>query len=116
VNTRTLKRKTACKVHGITLNYATSQVVNFESIRGMILGADDREAISFRTTRKMKRKSKKCDGSGMDGADIRAIVSEPKEKVYRVSFHKRRLLEDSDSFFFDYIKDEHCSCRSQSVP
>jgi hypothetical protein len=52
VNTRTLARKTVCKARGITLNYATSQLVNFESIRGMILDADAREVITDRTERK----------------------------------------------------------------
>jgi hypothetical protein len=36
VNTRTLTRKTVCKVRGIAQNYATSQLVNFESTSDMI--------------------------------------------------------------------------------
>ena len=75
VNTRTQGTKTVCKVRGITLNYAASQFVSFDSIRCMILGADDREIITVCTDRKIKRKRRKCDGSGMAGADTIAIVS-----------------------------------------
>jgi hypothetical protein len=33
---KTSKKKTGCEVRGITLNYATAQLVNFDSIRDMI--------------------------------------------------------------------------------
>ena len=35
VNTRTVEKKTVCKVRGITLNYAAAQLVNFDSRRDM---------------------------------------------------------------------------------
>ena len=37
VDSVTSEEKTVCKVRGITLNYSASQLVNFESIRRMIL-------------------------------------------------------------------------------
>jgi hypothetical protein len=115
VSTRTLARKTVYKVRGITLNYATSQLVNFESIRDMILDADAREVITVRTERKIKRKMRKRDGSGLPGADTIAVVSEPEAKIYRVSLHKRRKLDDFDSVPFGYIKDGQSGSGTQSV-
>jgi hypothetical protein len=61
---KTSKKKTVCKVRGITLNYATAQLVNFDSIRNMILCTDATDVITVRTERKIKRKKRKGDGSG----------------------------------------------------
>ena len=51
----------------------------------------------------------------MAGADTIVIVAEPEDKKYRVSFHKRRHLDDFDSVLFGYIKDVQSSSGSQSV-
>ena len=59
VNASTLETKTVCKMRGITLNYTAAQLVNFDSIRDMILGVDDRDVITVRTDKKIKRKTKK---------------------------------------------------------
>jgi hypothetical protein len=82
VNARILKK--TCKVRGITPNYAAAQLVNFDNIRHMILNADAEDVITVRMERKMKRKRRKFDGSGLPGADTVVIVSEPEEKVYRI--------------------------------
>jgi len=76
----------------------------------MILRADYGDVI---TERKIKRKIRKCDGSG---ADTIMIVSELEEKVYTVSFHKRRSLEDHDFVPCGYKKDEQGVSVSQYVP
>jgi hypothetical protein len=66
----------------------------------MILGVDDRDVITVRTDKKIKRKmKKKC------GADTAVVVSEPEDKVYRISFHKRRRLDNYDSVPFGYVKE-----------
>jgi len=80
VNSKTPERKT--KVWGIIPNLAAGQLVNFNSIRDMTLGAHAGDVFTVRTDRKIKRKIE-CNGSGY------AIVSEP--KVYRGSFRKRRF-------------------------
>jgi hypothetical protein len=59
-----------------------------------------------RTERKIKRKKRKGDGNGPSGAGVAIIVSEPEEKIYRVSFHKRKRLDDFDSVPFGYRKNE----------
>jgi len=48
--------KTVCKVSGITLNYSASQLVNFESIKQMILRRDETDTVTVHTERKIKRK------------------------------------------------------------
>ena len=48
------KRKTRCKVKGITLNYDNSRVVNFTSLRNMIL--EDNSPLYVHNPRKIKRK------------------------------------------------------------
>jgi hypothetical protein len=47
-----------CKVRGITLNYTAAQLINFDSIREMILSNDD-DIITVHTNRKIKK------GAGM---------------------------------------------------
>jgi hypothetical protein len=108
----TLETKTVCKVRGIKLNYVTAQLVNCNSIRTMILGADAGDVITVRTDRKIKRKIRRCDGSG---ADTIMIVSELQEKVCRVSFYNRRSLDDHDFVAFGYMKKEQGVSVSQYV-
>jgi hypothetical protein len=106
VNARTLAKKTVCKVSGITLNYAAAQLVNFDSIRDMILGTTASDVITIRTERKIERKKGRCDGSGPISADTVTIESELESKVYRVLFHKRRWLDNYDLVPFGYVKDD----------
>lgn len=64
VNARTLERKTLCKVRGINLNYAATQLVKFDSTRDLILGAD---SVDVCIQRKIKSKTLKCDGISATG-------------------------------------------------
>ena len=93
-NSATGESKTVCKVRGITLNYSASQLVNFEKIKEMILSKEDDETVIVRTEKKIK--SKKIDG-GVH------LISEREDKTYRVSFLKRRRLNDNTSLPFGYI-------------
>jgi len=58
VDTVTGNRKTACKLRGITLNYNTSKLVNFDVIWDMILKGDEPSVINVHTEHKIKRKRK----------------------------------------------------------
>jgi len=87
--------KAVCKVRGITLKYKASQLVNFEKVKDMILSKKDDDTVIVRTENKIKRK--KIDG-GVH------LISEPEDKTYRVSFLKRRRLNDNTSLPFGYIK------------
>ena len=82
------KRTTRCKVKGITLNFDNSRVVNFSSLRNLIL--EDNTPLYVHNPRKIKRKH----------GDV--FVSEPERKEYKVVFKKRRLMVDFDSFPYGY--------------
>jgi len=93
-NSATGESKTVCKVRDIMLNYSASQLVNFEKIKDMILNKKYNETVIARTENKIKRK--RIDG-GVH------LISEPEDKTYRVSFIKRRRLNDNMSLPFGYI-------------
>ena len=94
-NTETGAEATVCKVRGITLNYSASQLVNFEAMKQLILQGTETDTVQVHTSRKIKRKR--------DDGRVR-IVTEPEDKTYRVSFLKRRRLQDNTSVPFGYIK------------
>lgn len=77
VNARAQEIKTVYKIRGITPNYTTALLVNFDSIRDLILGAIGRDVITVPTESKIKRKMRKCDGSGMSIADKIVVLPEP---------------------------------------
>jgi hypothetical protein len=85
--------KTVCKVRGITLNYNASKLVNFDVIRKMVLNGGPRDVVTVYTDKKIKRKRK---GGGV------SIVTEAEDKIYRISFLKRRRLRDNNSVPFGY--------------
>jgi len=74
------KEKTLCKVRGITINYNASKLVNFESIRDMILRTGD-DVLNVHTERKIKRK-------GTGGGGLVAIVTEPEDKITESHFSR----------------------------
>ena len=91
--------KTICKVRGITLNYNASKLVNFERIKDMILRSCDEPSpviINVHTEKKIKRKRK------VAGGGLVSIVTEPEDKIYTISFFKRRRLGDHTSVPFGY--------------
>ena len=114
VNAKTLERKTVCKVRGITFNYTEGQLVNIDSITGIILGVDSEYVITVRIDRK-KRKTRNYDVNSVLGADAVTIVSEPEDKVCTVSFYKRRGLDNSDSAPFVLIKEQHGGASPECV-
>ena len=60
------------------MNYSASQILNFESIRHMILrGGGETDTVTVHTERKIKRKR---------GIGKVQIVTEPEDKTHRVSF------------------------------
>jgi hypothetical protein len=80
----TKESKTVCKVRGIAQNYHASWLVNFDVIRRMILRGEP-DIMMVRTDKKIKRKRK----GGV------ALITEPEDKMYRISFHKRQRLNDN---------------------
>jgi len=92
IDTETGRATIVCKVRGITLNYSAKQLVNFDVIRDMVLETGVEPTVTVHTEKNIKRKRK--------GGGTVAIVTEPEDKTYRVSFFKRRSLVDNSSFPF----------------
>jgi len=69
--------KTVCIVRGITINYKASQLVNFQSIKDLVLNDLPNSIVMVRTDKKIKRKI----------IDVRvSMVTEPEDKIYRAFF------------------------------
>jgi hypothetical protein len=94
VNSATNQRKTICKVRGITLNYNASHLVNLDVIRDMILKRKTEENVTVYKAKKIKRKR--------TGGGVVSIITKPEDKIYRISFFKRRRLHDETSVPFGY--------------
>jgi len=95
VNTTRGERKTVCKVRGIALNYNASQLINFDVIKDTILENPEGEHVIVHTENKIKRKKK------AGGGDV-SIITEPEDKLYRISFFKKRLLQENTSVPYGY--------------
>jgi hypothetical protein len=65
-------------------------------LKEMILKGDEQETVTVQTQKKIKRKR----GKGGDGRIN--IITEPEDKLYRMSFLKRRRLNDNTSIPFGY--------------
>ena len=75
------------------MNYNASQLVNFEVIKEMILGKSESEQVTVHTEMKIKRKRKA-------GGGVVSIRTETEDKLYRISFFKRRRLHDNTTVPF----------------
>jgi len=84
---------TVCKVRGITLNYSAKQLVNFDVIKAMILGTGEPK-LTVHTEKKIKRKR--------NGGVLWTLFTEPEDKMYRISYFKRRRLGDNSTVRFGY--------------
>jgi hypothetical protein len=54
-------RKTVCKIKGITLNFAVSQLVNFDLIKEMVLNDDGTDIFIVHIEKKIKTKNRAED-------------------------------------------------------
>jgi len=84
---------TVCKVRDITLNYSAKQLMNFDVIKDMIPGTGE-PTVTVHTEKKIKRRRNV-------GGTV-AIFTEPENKMYRISFFKRRRLGYNSSDPFGY--------------
>jgi len=85
IDTTTCQTDSVRKVRG---NYNASQLVNFEVIRDMILGTGGKPTVTVHTERK--------------GGRTLSIVTEPEDKLYRISYFKRRRLDEIMPVPFGY--------------
>jgi hypothetical protein len=74
------------------MKYAMSMLVNFNTIRDMILGITTDDIVTVHTNRKIKWKKRERDGTGLLCTDVMAVVSEPEKNVYHVTSHQLARL------------------------
>ncbi|KAJ8962079.1 hypothetical protein NQ318_018029 [Aromia moschata] len=90
-STRDKEERVVCKVKGISLNYAASQLVNFETIKNMIL-----EPLSTRpvciTSRNILRTKE------------HEVITVQQTKMYKPLSTKRRFLDDHSSVPYGFKK------------
>ena len=96
--------RTECKVRGITLNYSTLQQVNFDVIRDMVLKGVGKDVAPVMVHTEKKIKRKKTNRANEGAGTCVAVIKEPEDKMYRISFFKRRRLRDNKSVPFGYIR------------
>ena len=83
-------------MRGIILNYNASKLDNFELNKDMIFRSGDEPltVVNDHTEKKIKRKSKV--------GGLVSKVTETEDKIYKISFFKRRRLDDHTSVPFGY--------------
>ena len=80
-----------CKVRGFTLNYINSQVINFETMKQMILSSQDMNKVAV--TNPMKITRNKLE---------QKIYNRKETKVYKCVYTKRRIVEDYNTLPYGY--------------
>lgn len=76
-----------CKVKGVTLNYVTKEVINFESIKAMVLGEKTELVVKLDAIRRLKH---------------HVVVTKPETKKCKVTSTKRRFIGLTESVPFGY--------------
>ena len=84
------KRKSTCKVKGLTLDYNTSQVIHFDSMLNWVKGEskDFRETVNYHRIRKHKDKT---------------VATELQSKTYRFTYTKRVIVGDGYTVPYGYL-------------
>lgn len=80
-----------CKVRGLTLNYESSKLINFNSIKNFVL-SENPNPISVTFPSKIARQAHYT------------VVTKPLTKKYNRIPSKRRVLEDYSSLPFGYVE------------
>ncbi|XP_071094506.1 uncharacterized protein [Haliotis cracherodii] len=106
MNPRPDGTRTTCKVRGFTLNYRNQRHLNFDTMKGLILGQrsgkEEEEKISLDYPHQIIRKGPRHEN---------ALVTRPTRKDYRTVYDKRRVVYDEttglpvDTFPFGYRDD-----------
>lgn len=86
---------TVCKVKGIRLNYETSQIVNFDNIKKIILDDSDSK-LSIKST-------------SIQRTVDHSVITVPTVKEYKPVLLKRRFLNDHTSVPYGYKQPRTCT-------
>ena len=84
------KRKSTCKVKGLTLDYNTSQVIHFDCMLNWVKGEskDFRETVNYHRIRKNKDKT---------------VATELQSETYRFTYTKRVIVGDGYTVPYGYL-------------
>lgn len=88
-STKNQREEIVCKVKGISLNYAASQLINFESIKEMILTPSEPLYITSNHIRR---------------TELHEVVTKSETKMYKPNSTKRKFAEDHSSVPYGYKK------------
>ncbi|XP_033106710.1 probable DNA polymerase [Anneissia japonica] len=83
--------KTVCKVKGLTLNFANSKKINFETVSNIVKGIGPDIIKTFESNR-ITRKPK-----------TRKIVNETSTKDYRIVYDKRIIIDNFKTLPYGYV-------------
>ncbi|KAJ8914447.1 hypothetical protein NQ315_011388 [Exocentrus adspersus] len=77
-----------CKVKGISLNYDASQVINFDTIRSMVLSNDTEPVYII--------------SNNIERTKHHEVISRTQTKMYRPNSRKRKFLQDHSSYPYGF--------------
>ena len=88
---KTNKGNETCKVRGFTLNFTNSQLINFESVKTLLIDPFEKSTITVTNPHKI------CRDKGK-----RKLYNREEEKNYRMVYTKRRRLDNYDTEPYGY--------------
>ena len=88
---KTNKGNETCKVRGFTLNFTNSQLINFESVKTLLIDPSEKSTITVTNPHKI------CRDKGK-----RKLYNREEEKNYRMVYTKRRRLDNYDTEPYGY--------------
>jgi len=88
---KTSENKETCKVRGFTLNYANSQLINFDSVKQIVTDPKSTPTITITNPNKICRDKNK-----------RKLYNRVEEKTYQMVYTKRRRVDGYDTVPYGY--------------
>lgn len=92
-STKSQMEEIVCKVKDISLNYAASQLINFDCIRQMVLTSAEPIYITSNNIRRTKEHE---------------VVTRTETKMYKPNSTKRKFNDDHSSVPYGYKKFKRC--------
>ncbi|XP_054722798.1 uncharacterized protein LOC129232694 [Uloborus diversus] len=83
--------ETCCKVRGFTLNHRNVQLLNFDSIKQLVLNLDEPSSINIHNPAKICREPKR-----------RKIMNKVENKMYQIIYNKRVIQPDYSTLPYGY--------------
>jgi hypothetical protein len=93
-STKEKKEKVVCKVKGININYETSKLINFSTMKDLVLGTNADEGKIYVKSTAFRR------------TQNREVITREETKAYRINSTKRKF-EGNSSLPYGYKKQKH---------